>query len=249
VTSPRGPSPTGFAEHPRRTRGRDRPSGYARDTEDAPDDLEFSDSPMRREDPDIGARHRSRHHNLSPPTDSRARRHSHDAYIRKSAREFSPPPKKRYESYDRRPPKPSKSTSDRRREADAPPRSRPAGPKFREFSFDPTHSPAPDPDPPHYAAPPPPPPPPPPRGPPRHRYDAYLAEEGRRGSYSGGSTGGSRPNSGGSGSERPRSYSSAGLYPRSNRRPSPLRTSAAKRYTPTRVAEDSGYVHSPRRAI
>lgn len=244
VPSPRDPSPTGFAERSRRTRGRDWPSGYARDAEDVPDDMEFSDSSMRREDPDIRARHRSRHHNLSPPTDSRARRHSHDAYIRKPARELSPSPKKRYESYDRRPPKPSKSTSGRRREAEARSRSRPAGPKFREFIFDPTHSPAPVPDPPQYAA-----PPPPPRGPPRHRYDAYLADEGRRGSYSGGSTGGSRPNSGGSGSERPRSYSSAGLYPRSNRRPSPLRTSAAKRYTPTRVAEDSGYIHSPRRAI
>ncbi|KAJ5144598.1 hypothetical protein N7448_001990 [Penicillium atrosanguineum] len=109
VTSPRGPSPTGFAERSRHSRGRDRPSGHARDAEDVPDDMDFSDNSMRHEDPNLRTRprpkHSSRHHNLSPPTDSRARRHSHDAYIRKPAREVSPTPKKRYESYDRRPPK------------------------------------------------------------------------------------------------------------------------------------------------
>ncbi|KAJ5681390.1 uncharacterized protein N7477_001330 [Penicillium maclennaniae] len=247
-TSPRELSPTGFAEHSRHSQGRDRPSGYTRDTEDVPDDLDFSDNSTRHEDNDLRprARHSSRHHNLSPPTDSRARRHSHDAYIRKPARELSPSSKRRYESYDRRSTKPSKMTSDRHREVRS--QSRPPGVQFRNYIFDPAQAPAPAtapaPDPPQYAV-----PPPPPRGPPRHRYDAYLAEDGRRGSYSGGSTGGSRPNSGGSGSEKPRSYSSAGLYPRTGRWTSPQRSSAAKRYIPTRVAEDPGYIPSPRRAI
>jgi hypothetical protein len=247
VCSPRGPSPSGFAEHPRRSRGRDRPSGYGRplgpEMEDRPDDIDLSDHSLHPEETEPRSKHRSRHHNLSPPADSRARRHSHDAYIRKPARELSPSPKKRYETYERRPPKPGKPSSEKRRENRS--RSRPAGVKFRDFIFD-GPTPAPAPEAPQYTA-----PPPPPRAPPRHRYniDAYLADDGRRGSYSGGSTGGSRPGSGSSGSERPRSYSSAGLYPRTSRWTSPVRSSAAKRYIPTSVAEDPVYIPSLRRAI
>lgn len=252
VSSPRGPSPSGFAERPRRSRGRDRPSGYGRplsppEVDDAPDNIDISDNSLYPEDPDLRPKHKSRHHNLSPPPNSRARRHSHDAYERKPAQDHSSSPKKRYENHDRRPSKPSNPHSDKRREGRS--RSRPAGVKFRDFIFDgPTAAPAPDP--PQYTAAPSP-QPPPPRGPPRPRYhiDAYLADDNRRGSYSGASTGGNRPGNGGSGSERPRSYSSAGLYPRTSRWTSPVRSSAAKRYIPTSVAEDAGYIPSPRRPI
>jgi len=240
VCSPRGPSPSpsGFAERPGCSRGRDRPASYARPlspgVEDEPD-IDTSDDSLRPNEPELRPKQRSRGHNLSPHSNSRARRHSHDAYIRKPARELSPSPRKRYDSYDRYPPKNNSSSSDQRREGRS--RSRPASVKLRDFFFD---RPAPA------AA-----PPPPPRASPRHRYniDAYLADDGRRGSYSGGSLGGSRPGSGGSGSERPRAYSSAGLYPRTSQWSNPLRSSAAKRYIPTSMAEDAGYIPSPRRPI
>ncbi|KAJ5975045.1 hypothetical protein N7481_008752 [Penicillium waksmanii] len=208
------------------------------------------DTPPHMEEPEPPKpEHRSHNHNLSPPSNARARRHSHDAYMRKPARELSPSAPRR--SYESRPQRSTISHSEaaarsRRREERSHSRT-PATPdvKFREFSFD-GPVPAPAPDPPQYAQP----PPPPPRAVPRHRFN-LEPDDGRRGSYSGGggaSAGGSRPGSGGSGSERPRSFSSAGYYTRSSRWTSPSRSSAAKRFIPTSVAEDGAYL-PPRRPI
>lgn len=238
--SPRSSSPSAFGERPRRSRGRDRASWYGHplspDMEDAPDAANISDHSPRDEDYER-KRRRSQHHNLSPPPHSRARRHSHDAYTRKPARDLSPAPPHRNGDYDLRPPKSSKSREKSRRGDDRS-RSRPAGVKFRDFIFGgPMPAPAPDPTP--YVS-------PPPRLVPRHRYN-LDPEDTRRGSYSGGSTGGSRPGSGGSGSERPRSFSNSGYHPRSSRRTSPVRSSAAKRYVPASVAEDVPYISSTSR--
>lgn len=243
--SPRSSSPSTFAERARRSSGRDRASWYgpplSPDVDGAPDAPDISDHPPRDEDRGHKSKRRSRRNNLSPPPHSRTRRHSHDAYTRKPARDLSPaPPDYRNGDYEARPPKSSKSREKSRRSDDRS-RSRPAGVKFRDFSFDgPVPAPAPDPTP-YVNA-----PPPPPRTSPRRRYN-LDPDATRRGSYSGGSTGGSRPGSGGSGSERPRSFSSAGLYPRSSRRTSPVRSSAAKRYIPTSVAEDVPYISSASR--
>lgn len=248
VASPRSSSPSAFAERSRRSRGRDRSTWYGHplspEMEDAPDVSNISDHSPRDKDHEPKSKRRPHHHNLSPPPHSRARRHSHDAYTRKPARDLSPvAPHHRNGNCEVRPSKSGKSRQKPRRSDDRS-RSRPPGVKFHDFIFD-GPVPAPAPDPPPYVNVNPP-PPPPPRAVPRHRYN-LEPDDARRGSYSGGSTGGSRPGSGGSGSERPRSFSSAGFYPRSSRWTSPVRSSAAKRYIPTSVAEDAAYIPSPSR--
>ncbi|CAI7607301.1 unnamed protein product [Penicillium manginii] len=255
MSTPRVRSPSPRTTRPPRSRGRDRESWYGHPLSpgmaDGPvfPDIIDHDPPTHVEDPETPKpKHRSHNHNLSPPSNSRARRHSHDAYMRKPARELSPTTAPR-RSYESRPQRATMSHSEaaarsRRREDRSHSRT-PATPdiKFREFSFD-GPVPAPAPDPPQYTQ-----PPPPPRAVPRHRFN-LEPEDGRRGSHcgGGGSAGASRPNSGGSGPERPRSFSSAGYYSRSSRWTSPSRNPATKRFIPTSVAEDGTYL-PPRRPI
>ena len=238
-STPRVPSPPPWGDHPPRSRGRDQPTGYSHPSSPGAEEAEHSDASTKEfhkppERPNT-QRHRERRH-LSPPSNSNARRHSHDAYTRRPFRDLSPGPRRQRRSHESHSSRSSRShpeTSPKHKDRS---RSRTAGVKFREFIFgDPTPAPA-APDPPLYRSP----TPPPPRAVPRH-LDPYAVEDMRRGSYSGGSTG-SRPSSGGSGSERPRSYSSAGMH-RANGWASP-RNSAAKRFTPATVPED--YVPSRR---
>lgn len=249
-STPRVSSPPPRAERPVRSNGRDRATWYGRppspDMDDLPDVDDIPDHPPPEEELESRPRHRSRHHNLSEPSNSRARRHSHDAYTRKPARDLSPTAPRRSQKYqDSRVPKASKSHSDGTTKfypVDERAHARHPGVKFRDIAFE---GPVPAPDPPQYS---PVPPPPPPRPRYRHGLDPRAAEDVRRGSYSGGSTGGSRPGSGGSGSDRPRSYSSAGLHPRNSRWTSPVRN-AAKRYIPSSVLEEPPYVSSRRSPI
>ncbi|KAJ5109452.1 hypothetical protein N7456_006127 [Penicillium angulare] len=257
-SSPRGPSPSSRMDHHHRSRGREQPPWYARPEPEEPsrDAEDESDLNVHDDDPEpVRSRHRSRRHNLSPPSHSRTRRHSHDAYMRKPARDLSPYTPRRTDrdhGHDAHIPSTRKSNSDgtpRHHHSDDRSRSRSSGVKFKEFIFGgpssatPTHAP----DPPsiytHG-----PPKSPPPRAAHRHRHhlDPYAAEDLRRGSYSGGSTGGSRPGSGGSSSERPRSFSNAGFSPAKSRWVSPSRGSSGKRYIPTSLAEDMGYMPSRR---
>jgi hypothetical protein len=204
-------------------------------------EADASDHSPRKETSDPSSKHHSRRHNLSPPPDSRGRRHSHDAYTRKPYRDLSPTAPRRSHgsgSHELRSSKSSKSRRDGRSRSRPPP---PPDIQFRDPIFD-GPVPAPAPEPPQYTT------MPPPRAVPRHRFN-LEPEDTRRGSYSGGSTGGSRPGSGGSSSERPRSFSSAGFPLRTSRWTSPVRSSAAKRYVPTTLAEDAAYnPSSPRRA-
>ncbi|KAJ5631837.1 uncharacterized protein N7484_011937 [Penicillium longicatenatum] len=261
VSSPRCPSPSSREYSHYHTRDHEQPTWHAHhpfppEMGEPPEPENVSDDTIHEEEPEPEPepqpRRRARH-NLSPPH-SRTRRHSHDAYSRKPFRDLSPSaPRRSHRGYDYEIPVPipktRKSNSDgtpRLHNHDDRSRSRSSGVKFKEFVFDVPHpgpapapAPAPVPDPAMYM-------PPPPRPSPRHRYniDTY-AEDVRRGSYSGGSTGGSRPGSGGSGSERPRSYSSAGFPPRTSRWTSPSR-GPAKRYIPTSLAEDAEYISSRR---
>lgn len=258
-STPRVPSPPPWGgEHPHHPR--DRATWYSHPLSpgaaDMPDVSDISSDERYR---NFGGRsntkkHRERRH-LSPPSESNARRHSHEAYIRRPFRDPSPtsPQRQRrgYESHSSRSSRSHPETSPkfhpREHPRDSPrdhakdrSRSRTSGVKFRDFIFgDPVPTPT-APEPPLYRSP----TPPPPRAVPRH-LNSYAADDMRRGSYSGGSTGNSRPSSGGSGSERQRSYSSAGFHHRANGWASP-RTSAAKRYTPATVPEDDGYVPSRR---
>ncbi|KAJ5782066.1 hypothetical protein N7457_003840 [Penicillium paradoxum] len=256
-STPRVSSPPPWGgERPPRSSGRDRTSGYSHPlspgTAEMPDPSDLSSDESFRK-PGYRAnmhKHRQRRH-LSPPPSSGARRHSHEAYTRRPFRDPSPTSPRRerrsHESHSSRSSGKSHSeTSPRFRVRDPPrdypkdrSRSRTAGVKFREFIFgDPIATPI-APDPPLYRSS----SPPPPRPVPRH-LGSYTAEELRRGSYSGGSTGNSRPSSG-SGSERQRSYSSAGFHHRGAGWASP-RSSPAKRYTPATVPEDDGYIPSRR---
>ncbi|KAJ5632082.1 hypothetical protein N7490_008421 [Penicillium lividum] len=252
VTSPRGPSPSPRMEHPHhRTRGHEQSAwhghSFTSEMDEPPEPEHVSDDTIPEEEPEPEPepqpRHRSRR-NLSPPR-SRTRRHSHEAYARKPARDLSPAAPRRSSRYDETPiPRTRKSNSagtpKSYRHSDRS-QSRSSGVKFKEFIFDvPPPAPAPAPDPAMYM---------PQRPVPRHRYnlDPY-AEDPRRGSHSGGSTGGSRPGSGGSSSERPRSYSHAGFASRTSRWTSPSRGSA-KRYMPTSLAEDAQYISSRRNPL
>lgn len=250
-STPRVPSPPPRVDRPTRSRAQDRATWYGHPLDPEVDSVhdvgDASEQSIPEEELAPKPRRRSRHHNLSPPPHDRARRHSHDAYTRKPFRDLSPQaPRRSQRSHHSRPPKTSKSHSDaasRFHRSDERSHSRPIGVKFRDFFFD--GPPTPAPEPPSY---PPTPPPPPPRAPPRHHrlnLDPWAAEDIRRGSYSG-SAGGSRPGSGGSSSERPRSFSSAGLHPRTSRWTSPSRHSSGKRYIPTSMAEDTGYIPSRR---
>ncbi|CAI7596518.1 unnamed protein product [Penicillium glandicola] len=271
-STPRVSSPPAWGEHPPRTSGRDtagrRSHPLSPGTGEVPNvsDVSSDESTRRRKDRAKPNRHQERRH-LSPPSNSNARRHSHEAYTRRPFRDLSPTsPTGQRRGHESQPSRSNKSHSDpspkvhsRDHPRDHPrdrdrdhlrdylkenpkdrSRSRTAGVKFREFIFgDAAPTPA-APDPPFYRSP----TPPPPRAVPRH-LGSYAADDMRRGSYSGGSTGNSRPSSGGSGSERQRSYSSAGFHPRSTGWASP-RSSAAKRYPPATVPEDDGYVPSRR---
>ncbi|KAJ5175655.1 uncharacterized protein N7482_001532 [Penicillium canariense] len=244
VSSPRVQSPGAppGTERPPRSRGRDHPAWYSHPLspgmEDAHShDADASEHSPRKDAADPLPKHRSRHHNLSPPPDTGARRHSHDSYMRKPYRDLSPTAPRRSHVSGSHEPRSSKSSKSRR---EARSRSRPAPDvQFRKPIFDgPVWAPAPEP--PQYSS------VPPPRAAPRPRFN-LDPEDTRRGSYSGGSPGGSRPGSGGSSSERPRSYSSAGFHSRPSRC-SPVRSSAAKRYMRTPLAEDSAsYNASPSR--
>ncbi|KAJ5565402.1 hypothetical protein N7513_001644 [Penicillium frequentans] len=255
VSSPRGPSPSS-REYPHyRTRDNEQSTWHTHnpfptEMDQPPEPEPVSDDTIHEEEPEpepeTQSRRRARR-NLSPPH-SRTRRHSHDAYARKPFRDLSPSaPRRNHRGYDYEIPIPNPKT--RKSNSDGTPRShhhddrshsRSSGVKFKEFVFDVPHpapAPAPVPDPAMYM-------PPPPRPSPRHRYnlDPY-ADDARRGSYSGGSTGGSRPGSGGNSSDRPRSYSSAGFPPQASRWTSPSR-GPAKRYIPTSLAQDAEYISS-----
>ena len=236
MASPRCPSPAPRMDHHhRRTRGRERASMHAHPSNYETDetDLEPESGYTTREDerdPPHRRRRSHRHHNLSPPDEVRARRHSHDAYTRKPVRDLSPHTPRRPCGYEPEPvpiPRTRKYNSDgtplyRPREGRS--RSRPSGGiSWKEYIFGTHHHdpPAPAPEPPMYTR-----MPHTPRR--RHHLDPYANEDLRRGSYGG--TPGSRPGSG-SGPERPRAYSTAG-YPGSggSRYPSPQRGCAPKRY-------------------
>ncbi|KAJ5951673.1 uncharacterized protein N7479_010086 [Penicillium vulpinum] len=264
------PPPWGERERPARSSRRDQAGRHSHplspETGEVSDvsDVSSDESARHRKDRSKSNRHQERRH-LSPPSNSSARRHSHEAYTRRPFRDLSPTSSTRQRrSHESHPSRSSKSHSepspkvhprdharDYPRDRDHPrdypkdhpkdrSRSRTAGVKFREFIFGDT-APAPAaPDPPFYR----PPTPPPPRAVPRH-LGTYAADDMRRGSYSGGSTGNSRPSSGGSGSERQRSYSSAGFHPRTTGWASP-RTSASKRYNQAAMPEDDRYVPSRR---
>ncbi|KAJ5605223.1 hypothetical protein N7510_010377 [Penicillium lagena] len=240
--SPRVPTPPPWPERPPR-KSRDRTAWAGRSVSPSTRDADDASAESSTDSVDESLREKKSRdkRNLSPPAASRARRHSHDAYTRKPVRDLSPAaPRRQRRSHGSRS---SKSQIFEER-----PRSKPPGVKFREYIFDdPVPPPAREFPYPQGPAPSPPAPPPPPRYLPRHRnLDPY--DETRRMSYSGGSGSGSRPGSGGgSSSERPRSYSNAGLHSRLSRRTSPIRSSAAKRYIPTSVAEDDAYM-GPRRA-
>ncbi|KAF7715904.1 Uncharacterized protein PECH_005759 [Penicillium ucsense] len=264
VSSPRTRSPgmSPYVDRPPRPRGRDysawhtsplsgeredaasRPNPYSHShghshSYSYPPDVDPSEPSPRKPVPDSLSRHRShRHRNLSPPVDSRGRRHSHDAYTRKPYRDLSPSaPGRAYGSQDLYSTRSSKSRHEGRSYS-RPPTS--ADIRFREPMYD-GPIPTPAPEPPQYTS------MPPPRSVPRQRFN-LEPEEGRRGSYSGGSTGGSHPGSGGSGSERPRSFSGPGVPLRSSRRSSPVRSAAAKRYMPSGVIDEGVYsTHVPRR--
>ncbi|KAJ5698109.1 hypothetical protein N7462_000114 [Penicillium macrosclerotiorum] len=241
VTSPRTQSPR--PDLPPRSRGRDRAGGFSRplnpDLEDMPD-LEASDHSPRDGHHESKSKYRTRAHNLSPPPNSRARRHSHDAYTRKPARDLSPAAPRRAHVSNSHEPRSSKATNSRR-EGEGRSRSRHDDVQFREFIFD-GPVPAPAPDPPQYTS------VPPPRSAHRHwlHMDRYAGDDIRRGSFSGGSPAGSRPESENS-SERPRSFSSAGLHPRGARWTSPVRGPVPKRYIPTTLNEDIYDMPSPAR--
>ncbi|KAJ5177352.1 uncharacterized protein N7500_000051 [Penicillium coprophilum] len=261
------PPPWGEREHTSRSNGRDQPGRHSHPlspgTGEVPDVSDVSSDELGRHRRDRAKPNRPERRHLSPPSTSNARRHSHEAYTRRPFRDLSPtsPSRQRHgqESYpsrfNRSEPSPKvysrEYPRDHLRERDHPrdypkenpkdrSRTRTGGVQFHEFMFgDPAPAPA-APEPPFYRSS----TPPPPRAVPRH-LGAYAADDMRRGSYSGGSTGNSRPSSGGSGSERQRSYSSAGFHPRSTGWASP-RSSAAKRYTPATVPEYDGYVPSRR---
>lgn len=235
MTSPRTTSPAPRPDRPPRSRGRQRASWYGppfspeaeSDAQEADED-DLSDDTILEEDPEPRPRHRHRRRNLSPPSSSHARRHSHDAYKRKPARQISPDPHHRSSrrSQDLPPPKPKKShsTSARRtppeeRSGSRPRTSLPSGTKFKEHSFD-----VPSPPPGPYS----------PRMAPRTRYNMEPYDEIRRASHSSGSMNGSRPGSGSS-SERTRPYGNPGFSPRT------------ARFMPSNLAEDAGY-HTSRRA-
>ncbi|KAJ5342856.1 hypothetical protein N7541_011980 [Penicillium brevicompactum] len=227
-STPRVSSPPPWGDRPHRPRGRDQAPGYGHPlspgTADEPEVFEASSDEFPKSDErPKHHRHREKRH-LSPPSNGHARRHSHDAYTRRPFRDLSPGPQRQRRSHESHSSRSSKShpeTSPRHKDRS---RSRTAGVKFRDFIFgDSAAAPA-APSPPLYRF-----HSPPPRAVPRH-LDPYAADDTRRGSYSGGSSG-SRPSSGGSGSERQRSYSSAGMHRPNNGWSSP-RTSAAKRYTP-----------------
>ncbi|KAJ5730906.1 uncharacterized protein N7483_005414 [Penicillium malachiteum] len=256
MSSPRGPSPSSRMDHNGRSRGRDRPFWHGRRLSRDRNEPQESESESDSDDtihederePPPPPRQHSRRHNLSPPTPSSARRHSHDAYKRKPARDLSPhAPRRSHRGYEYEHPmsRTHKSHSDgatrnhHGHHSDDHSHSRSSGFKFRDFNFDgrrPHPNVAPDPQMYSHA-----PPPPPPRAVPRHRYniDPY-ADDPRRASYGGGS----RPGSGSS-SERPRAYSNAAYTTRGPRYPSPHRGSG-KRYAPMKHAEDLGYTHSRR---
>ncbi|KAJ5481110.1 hypothetical protein N7539_007004 [Penicillium diatomitis] len=127
VSSPRTRSPgmSPYVDRPPRPRGRDysawhtsplsgeredaasRPNPYSHShghshSYSYPPDVDPSEPSPRKPVPDSLSRHRShRHRNLSPPVDSRGRRHSHDAYTRKPYRDLSPSaPGRAYASQD-----------------------------------------------------------------------------------------------------------------------------------------------------
>ncbi|OQD83099.1 hypothetical protein PENANT_c018G04350 [Penicillium antarcticum] len=250
-STPRVSSPPPWPERPPRSRGRDHATFQSHPlspgTGEMPDVSDISSDETHRKSEERASKHRHRERrNLSSPSSSSARRHSHEAYTRRPMRNLSPSAprgqRRSHESHSSRSSRSSRSHPESSPRVHTKDRSRSragAGVKFREFIFgDSVPAPA-APDPPLYRAP----TPPPPRAVPRH-LDPYAAEEMRRGSYSGGSTGGSRPGSGGSSSERPRSYSSAGFH-RGPGWASP-RSAAAKRYTPETVHEDPGYIPSRR---
>ncbi|KAG0152962.1 hypothetical protein PDIDSM_1921 [Penicillium digitatum] len=267
-STPRVPSPPPWGERSARSSGRDQGSRHSHPlspgTGEVPSvsDVSSDESVRHRKGRATPNRCQDRRH-LSPPSNSSARRHSHEAYTRRPFRDLSPTsPSRQRRGHESHPSRSSKSHSepspkvhprDHPRNRDPrdyltenpKDRSRPcaAGVKFREFKFgDPAAAPA-APDPPSYRSPTP--PPPPPRAVPRHLGSSYATDDKRRGSYSGGSTGNSRPSSGVSGSERQRSYSSAGFHPHTTGWASP-RTSASKRYTPATVPEDDEYFPSRR---
>lgn len=216
MTSPRATSPA-RPERPMRSRGRARESWYARpfspeaesDAQEADEDDESDDTVHEEFEP----RHRHRHHrrNLSPPSHSRARRHSHDAYKRKPARQFSPDAHHRrsHRSHETPLPKskkmqmPSDSKAYPEERSRSRPRSSiPLSAKFKDYLFDgPGAGP-----PPAFTT----------RMAPRTRYNLDPYDEVRRGSHSSGSTNGSRPGSGSS-SERARPWTHAGYSPRTAR--------------------------------
>ncbi|KAJ5180890.1 hypothetical protein N7492_004100 [Penicillium capsulatum] len=155
-STPRVSSPPPRTERPVRSGGRDRATWYGRppspDINDLPDVSEMPDHPLPEEEVESRPRHRSRHHNLSPPPHSRARRHSHDAYTRKPARDLSPSaPRRSHKHHDSRVPRAGKSHSDgtpRLHISDERTHSRHSGVKFRDVAFG---SPVPAPDPPQYS--------------------------------------------------------------------------------------------------
>jgi hypothetical protein len=240
-STPRVSSPPAWGEHPPRSGGRDQSAAYGRpESPGAKEPGIFDASSEEEELPQPPERSNSHRHyekrNLSPPSNNHARRHSHEAYMRRPFRDRSPGPERQHHSHETHKSGYSRShpeISPKYRERS---RSRTPGVKFREFIFgDRIPTPV-APDPPLYR----PSTPPPPRAVPRH-LGPYAAEDMRRGSYSGGSTP-SRPSSGGSGSERPRSYSNAGSRrPKGWASPRNEKSSAAKRYTPPSVPGDRGY--------
>ncbi|KAJ5096369.1 hypothetical protein NUU61_005725 [Penicillium alfredii] len=257
-SSPRVPSPPPPPppDRPPRSRGQNRTTWFGgllspdtADPQDAASDAPSAADAHEPEESEPRSSHRPRH--LPPAPPSRARRHSHDAYTRRPARDLSPAaPRRERRSHESHGSRSGKSHSDASSKAHASEdwsRSKPPGVKFREYIFGST-APTPAPEPPSYTQAPPP-APAPPRYVPRHRLnvDTYVPDDSRRGSYSAGSAGGSRPGSGGSGSERPRSYSSAGIHPRPSRYTSPVR-GPSKRYLPASVVED-GYIPSRRGPI
>lgn len=243
-SSPRAASPP--PERPLRSRGRDRATWYGHPispwTSNVPDasDASSENSYRGAEARKSKSRNRGRRRNLSPPPHTRARRHSHDAYTPRPSRDISPAaPRRLRRSKNAHASKSTKSSSD------SAPKVHPfedyswtraPGVKFKENIFDDPAT-APALGSPAFAQAP---PPPPPRYMSRHRMnlDPYTVEESGRGTHNGGTTAGSRPGSR-SRAERPRSFSSAGFYVRPSRWASPVRSSAAKRYIPTSVAEDA----------
>ncbi|KAJ5225015.1 hypothetical protein N7468_006240 [Penicillium chermesinum] len=204
LTSPRATSPEPRRDRPMHSRGRERASWYGRpfspeaesDAQEADED-DTSDDTIHEEEL-ARPRHRHRPRHLSPPSDPRARRHSHDAYTRKPARQFSPDPAYRmsHRTKDFLPPKTRKSTSEstrlypEERSRSRPRSSIPASGKFRDYTLGGPVS-----GPPPFS-----------RMAPRDRYPPDPYDDVRWGSHSSGSS-----------SERSRSYGNAGFAPRKSR--------------------------------